>query len=355
MKKRIISFLLAVCLIVCALPAEKADAISDVCFVSLNDRLLDLSSQALYVNGTMYVPCSVFSDFHIYYSYFSSNTTAMLFTSSKQIYLDIKNGATYDQNGHYYSAPGYLQNGTAYVPVSFACSQFGLNWSFISGDGSGDICRIKDSTVYLSDAQFLSAASDMMASSYKAYKNASSPSTGTPSPSQPAAGTPVYLSFQGLPSAKILDTFSTSGYKATFFLEYSDIKTDPDTVRRIVGEGHGVGIICADFEQYTKTSAILYEAARIKTLLVASEDSAAACKTMAARSGLVFCGYNADGVQNGSGLTASAYITSMVGTYGGCYARLLCVSATERNLPYLLQTLSNSSCLIRPVDEINHG
>ena len=58
----------------------------------------------------------------------------MLFTSSKQIYLDMQYGTTYDQNGHYYSAPGYLQNGTAYVPVSFACSQFGLNWSFISGD-----------------------------------------------------------------------------------------------------------------------------------------------------------------------------------------------------------------------------
>ena len=49
------------------------------------------------------------------------------------------------------------------------CAQFGLAWAYIVGNGSGSICRIKDSAAVLSDDQFLSAAASQMAEKYAAY------------------------------------------------------------------------------------------------------------------------------------------------------------------------------------------
>jgi hypothetical protein len=357
MRRKLISFIAALCLVVCLMPAETARAASDVCFVSVNDRLLELSSRAEYIYGQWYVPASCFGDFQVYNSYFPSNNTAMLFTADRQFFFDLTKGVTYDSDNVNYSSRGYLRNGAAYVPVSFVCAQFGLSWSYISGTGYGDICRIKDSAVVLSDSQFLSAASSMMKSKYQSYKNALNPNTAMPQPTMVSAGIKVYLSFQGLPSDGILKTLWNKSCQAAFFLTEDEIKTAPDTVRRIVGTGNSVGIMCVTYDEYESASALLYEAAHTATVLVSAEGSgAAACRTMAGEHGLVYCGYNADGVRDGAGLAYISSVTNTIAWSGGeSWARLLCCSATENNLPMLLSYFSSVSWTVRPPDEIKHG
>jgi len=356
LKKKIACVLAAVCLLLCLAPAQRAQAVSDVCFISVNDRLLDMTSLAEYISGQWYVPYTTFSDFHINYQYFANGNTAQLFTKEKQYFFDLNYGSVYDGNNKYYSAQGYLVNGVAYVPVAFVCTQFGLNWSYIEGSGYGDICRIKDAAVILPDSQFLSAASDMMASRYKAYEAARNPGAAATQTPTPVSAARVYLSFQGLPGDAILDALEAKNVKAAFFLSYKDILNGADTVRRIAGGENKLGILCDSYEEYQEASAALYEAAHIKTVMVAAPDGGSACKLMAAQKGLVYCGYNADGVQNGKGLTAISAVTRYLYGYDSeCYARLLSGGDTEDNLQYLLRYFSNNNCAVSPANEIFHG
>ena len=182
MKRRIIATLAALCLFLSLAPVQSAEAASDVCFIARNDSLMELSSAAYFRGSTLYVPYSVFEYFQIYKSYYSKTSTATLYTASKQIYFDLESGNSYDNNGVYYSSSAIFLGSQVYVSVDFVCMQFGLTWSYIPGTGSGDICRIKNGGAILSDDQFLSAASSLMAERYDAYTSGST-TAGTTGPS----------------------------------------------------------------------------------------------------------------------------------------------------------------------------
>lgn len=354
MKKRILGVFLALCLIICAAPILRAQAASDVIFVSVNDRLLEVSSKAELIGGDVLVPCSIFSNFRVNYSYFSNSSTAMLYTTDKQLYFDIANGTTYDAQNHSYAVTATYLNGMTYVPVGFVCSQFGLSFSYIEGTTYGDVCRITDSSAVLTDSQFFEAASGQMQTKYNAYKSATSPGSGV---TQGGVGTGtkvINLSFRGLPTEVIFTCLTNWQADATFFLSAEDIRSEPDTVRRLVGGGHEIGIVCEDFEEYERASSLLYEAAHMKTVLVSDDGDGAKAKALAEERELVFCGYNIDGVQNGRGMTSAAGITGRL-TAGDNYVRLLCNDATEGNLAYLLKYMADNDCIVRPVTEIWHG
>lgn len=329
---------------------------TDVCFVSVNDRLLDLSSKAESIGGGWYVPCSVFLEFGINYNFFSSSSTVMLFNADKQFFFDLTNGVTSDASDNYYSASGALSNGVAYVPVSFVCAQFGLNWSYISGSGCGSICRIRNAGAVLSDAQFLAAAYSQMTAKYTAYMSAVNPVAPAITPSRPpTSAKTVYLSFQGLPSDGILKTLSGNGMDATFFLTGDEIRQSPGLVRRIVGEGNSVGILCETYAEFQAGASLLYEAAHVMTVLAAApDDREKACETMATENGLVFCRYAIDGIRDGRGLEYSGSITSRLAA-GDNYVRLLCCSATTKNIGTLTSWFTDNNCSVYPETEIHNG
>jgi hypothetical protein len=356
MKKHIAGVLAAVCLLLCLMPAQRAEAVNDICFVALDDRLLDLGSQAVSYSGIWYVPYTVFSDFGINYSYFSNSSTAMLFSESKQMFFDLAKGVTYDGKDNYYSSKGILLNGVAYVPVGFVCSQFGLNWNFIYGESYGSVCRIKDGAAILTDSQFMSAAAAQMQTKYNAYVSAMNPvTTSAPTSKQPAGASTVYLSFQGLPSAKLLDALKSAGVSAAFFLSGDDIKSAPDTVRRLVVERHRIGILCSTYQEFKDSSELLYECAHVTTLLTAApEGSESACRSMSKENGLAYCAYTLDGVRGGRGLERISYITSRV-AQGDNFARILCGTAADGNIAALTSWFDSSGCRVLPADEINRG
>ena len=295
---------------------------NDVCFVSVNDTLLDLSTQPFFSGGTVYVPARVFESFRIYNSYFAADNTALLFTESKQIYFELSSGNTYDASGIYYSASGMLRNGQAYLPAQFVCSQFGLSWSFIPSDGHGDIFRLTNGTQYLTDDKFQSAASTLMDSYYSAWMGvqttpepSSSPEpspepTETPPPDR--TDTEVLVSFSGLPSHKILDTLKVRGVKACFLLTAGDVAQAPDMVRRIAAEGHRLGVLCGEDARgdYERAAALLYDAARVQALIVSSDEAPEACRAMAAEAGLAFLACDVDAVCGGAGAASEPVVTS---------------------------------------------
>ena len=107
-------------------PAALADD-SSVCFISLNDSLLQLSSQAYSFGGQYYVPISVFIEFRIYSHFLNDSSTAQLYSSSKQMFFNVETGETYDGEDNYYTASAVMRGGTVFVPVDFVCRQFGLS------------------------------------------------------------------------------------------------------------------------------------------------------------------------------------------------------------------------------------
>ncbi len=77
-------------------------------------------------------------------------------------------------------------------------------------------------------------------------------------------------------------------------------------MRRIIAEGSSVGVLCSDnvMEDYEEAAELVFEAARVKTLLVASSGNKALCAGIAAENGLVFWDY---GLGNASGENLRSY------------------------------------------------
>lgn len=274
--RRLLSLCLIVCLVFCLLPAMSAASASGsgVCFIATNDNLLELTYQPYWQNSTIYVPYTVFVNFKVYNSFHQSSNTASLYSSTKQLYFDLNTGETYDGNGTYYNITPVSRGGQIYVPLDFICGQYGLTWSYIDGGEYGDVCRIKDGSVFLTDDQFLTAAKPLMVSRYNAYVGNSGGNWGGGGGGGTASdsGSIVYLSFVGLPSSALLDSLVEYGVRAAFFLTADEIRQSPDTVRRIVGEGHSVGALCSadPSAEYAEISSLLLDAARVKTVLIAS-------------------------------------------------------------------------------------
>ena len=357
LKKRIAAAVLAVLLVISVLPPPGgAEATPYVCFLAVNDTLLDLSNMPYTQGGTTYVPYWIFKNFRIYYSFFSGNSTATLYTSERQLYFNMADGKTYDGSDNPYSISAVYRGGVVYVPVGFVCAFFGIRWSPIQGNEYGDIVRIRDGSEVLSDSQFLSAAASLMQSRYTAYVNASSGQTGS-NPPTPSGGngehpeidksnTAVSLSFQGMPTPGMLDTLASFHVSACFFVTPQEIRSFPDMLRQLLGGGHSVGVLCGEDPEgdCREASALLFEAAMHKTLLVAAPPGLEEpVSEKAAELSLVYRTYDIGGYRNEEPISSAADITSVLElSEGRVSMRLVSGDETESILPAILQYLQES-------------
>ncbi|MCD7793231.1 MAG: hypothetical protein LUG92_07475 [Oscillospiraceae bacterium] len=267
---------LCIVLLICAVPTLSSDvSAASVTFIAVNDVLLELSSTPYISGGITYVPYWVFSDyFGISYSYVQSTGSAILYTGEHMIVFNISEGTTYDGSENTYSVHAIMRGGTVYLPLSFMCGFFGsLVYSYIPGVGYGDILRIKDGNVILSDAEFLDAASTLMESRYKAYVAVTPQPAATPEPTDDAQheGQDMTLSFIGLPSEDTLQLLDSYGFTVCFFLTEEDILADPDTVRAIICSGHSVGLLVSESaEELQSAAGALFSAAQYRAVMAAS-------------------------------------------------------------------------------------
>ena len=324
MKRSFLALLLVFCLLLCAIPLSGSADAAYTCFLAVNDDLLPLDTMPYVTPTASYAPASVFTRFHIYYSYFQDGT-ALLYTADKQLFFDLNAGTVYDGAGNTYADPAMRRNGVVYLPVSLVCSFFGtLSASFIYGNSYGDILRITDGTQVLSDRNLLSAASLLMRSYYNAYYGVTptrqpnvtpaptrepevSPSetvspSGEPdaddnvSPSPEPVDAAVQLSFVGVPEQLVLDCLNTYNLRACFFLTETDIRENPDLLRGLTAAGHRVGIYCGSQpeEEYAVCAPLLYECTRETAMFVTSDaENRSAVSAFAGESLPVYCSFDA--------------------------------------------------------------
>jgi hypothetical protein len=311
LKKRIAAVFLCVCLLLCCAPASRAEASGSVCFIAVNEQLLELSYTPYFSGGVTYLPYWVFTNygFSIYYSYFSDTSTAMLYTADKQLFFDMAGGSSYDGSGKTYTSTAVMRNGTVYLPANFMCNFFGgMSCTYISGGEYGDVVRLKTSGNTFTDEQFLRAANMLMKSRREAYTGDGGMQTPETSETPPShEGTVDQLSFIGLPTSTIVSALRRYDVTACFFLTADDVRRSPELVRRLAGDGHSFGVLCQEdtLSEYEETSALIFEASHMRTILVTalgvlSED----CMLDAKSAGLVYWSYSIDGMSS-DGVTAS--------------------------------------------------
>jgi hypothetical protein len=341
-RKRILAVALAAVLLIAAIPRTRAAGI--YCFTAVNDTLLPFREYTMpsYFGSTLYVPYSVFSYADVSGAYYSSDGRLTLYTDygQRRIDFNIALGTAHDQDNTLLPKVNARSlNGTAYVPLEYVVTYFNLSFVRIINDPAS-VIRIKSSAARFNDDTFMTLYKDEMRSQYDDFFGNTATPTPTPSvplpptapPSPGTSPTPappptyesvtLYLSFYGIGEGgldDILEVLSDFGIKACFFVTAEDILSSPDALRAICGSGHKIGLWLTEgtYSQYTDASALLFEAAKAKSLIVASPDeSRVAARDAALANGLI---YRDASRTYGEDVTAAAVADSLPKTDGARY------------------------------------
>lgn len=338
MKKRLFILALCLCLLLASLPAA-AHADNRLAFVSINDTLPpELVNCFTYYGGAIYVPAWIFASygFGIYFSYTAETGTATLYNSSGQLSFDLTTGSTYDDMGNQYTLAGIFWGGSVYVPISYVASYFGTFSFNTIGTDYGTVLRIKDGRVVLTDSEFVKAAMTLL----KQYYNAYNTDSGKDDVQQPEdtdngsqhEGSDVIMAFAGLPGEAALEAMEQYDITGCFFLSYEEVLSDPDLVRRLAGSGHSLGVMWdgTDKESFSRTAELIFEAARVKTVLAAApEEFAESCAEMAGELSLVFYEQDVDATYPAEEGKSPYLITSAIEVFSGDEALSLLINCRE--------------------------
>jgi len=296
--KNIAAALLALAMMLVLVPYSSAD--DDIYFTAVNDVLNTLSADTMpvYLYGGYYVPSSVFSNSTLLVNqqYDRAAQTLIMYRDEVSVTFSIAEGKAVDNNDYVFNAHVIYRNSRTYVPLAFVCGIFGFSYSVINAK-PGKLIRIKNENVYLEDDIFANAATSLMQLRLNEYLASIAPvpedpvtppapqddppNTGT-TPKPPSienVATTVFVLGLSEETDKVLDVLAADSQKVTFFVSVDDIRAYPDTVRRIAGLGHSLGIFCeASLAEYAQGAALLKKSARRATIMTScpEEDEAEA-------------------------------------------------------------------------------
>jgi|GEM_PF-2892341 len=295
-RKRLICLLLVILLLLAIAPVASA---ADVYFTMVNSNApdtLQAGTMPFVRNGNVYVPASVFGRLGIGFIQ-QSDMLWLTLSRDTSVYIrfDLDEGTATTSAGGSVSATPVSRSGTFFFPVGTTGSaagpvsnHFGINFQFIQTEPVPTV-RLYNTAIGTMGHSTVRLNGDLLfglTARYNAYVGIPSngpegqPPTpgnggGPATPDEPSAPAgPVSLSFIGLSDATdtLLDALHLARIPAGFFVTAEDAYTHPDLIRRLHGEGHQVGIfLTADAEEeYQKASEALFEAARLRTVLVAA-------------------------------------------------------------------------------------
>jgi hypothetical protein len=316
MMKRTIAVLIVLSLSLVFVPTVSHAAVTPY-FMAYNDTLLAFNDEHMPIvsGGEYFVPVMVFAGLGIHAIGSDELERVRLYRGASR-YLDFftARGVTEDQDGNTLFWPAARRIGRRfYVPLRQVCDYFGLVWERVAIDRAIIpeeqmwVIRIISSADF-NGLTFVGLNRDEIRAAYNEYF---APPL-TPSPPPPGEDTPppeeepppdysdvtIFMSFYNISAGSvewILDLLSikaASGYYSCFFVSSDDIMADPGLIRRISGSGHTVGIWLTEgtYDEYLEISALLFEAAKIRTVLVSADESAEEAIQTADEHGLVFWG-----------------------------------------------------------------
>lgn len=281
MKRKIIAVILLLCLSISLATAE-VTAAGTVYFTAIDNELhpLDDNTMPTFINGLLYIPYTFFSSDKLLGVYFAAGSDrVMLYSSKKNLTFDFVKATVFDQDGTQSYIPAQKQNGLIYVPVEAVCRFFGLQYQYLSG-GLAPVVRFTKDSFNINGPTFVGLNRKKMQDYYNAYTGSTDASLSSPAPSPEDPtyeNVTVFLSFCGLAPVNfsaVLDALDIYGYKCCFFVSADDIAASADLIRRAAGSGHTIGIWLnqGTFDEYERASALLFEAAKLRTVIVSAYD-----------------------------------------------------------------------------------
>lgn len=276
MRRRLLALLCVLAVCFPLLIPSHAD--TSVCFTAVNDRLLGLTADTMPVwsEGTLYVPFSVFDvnttgvSLGTSSTYSRSSSVVTIFNLHQMLVFDLNTGTCRNHHtGEVLSGRAIVRNGTAYVPVASVCSFFGLNHSYLHTE-YGYLARItRPGYSFLSDREFVDAGSSHMRDRLKVYNQtlaqtqepSTPPTPVTPSsPSNPEpTAIPTYLAVRcetGQAALPIAQSLEEAGMVGLFFFPAQEIGHNGALIRRLIGNGHSIGIL-AEGQDEEETNQLL--------------------------------------------------------------------------------------------------
>ena len=367
MKKKTILLIITLCLAAALTPAVSHAAVT-AHFMAVNDTLLPFndSTMPLVSGGVIYIPYETLLSAGVWSMTTLDLSWVRLYRDARYVDIFADRGTTEDNHGIILGWPPSRRIGSAvYVPLHQVSAYFDLTYTLIEvgGDIIPDVqiwvVRVMSDTA-LSSRDFVVQHGNAMRAAYNEYfaLQPSPPPTAPPgveTPAQPPEEVPpppsysdvtVYLSFYDISAGgagQILDLFdawAAFGYSSCFFLSANDIADNPALIRRIYGSGHTVGIWLDDgsFDEYLEASALLFEAAKTRTVLVSSDEEAAGSAIEAAHAhGLIYWGASRS---YGGSFTVSEVTAALPTESGqGWKLRFSCSEDTAAALPGVLSFL----------------
>ena len=243
--KRAAAFLLCICLILCLLPSLSASrAFDGVAFLVVNNTLLrplTAETMPVFLGKEVFVPYSVLDRLSsVKYKYEPHKEKLTLYNDDSFLVFDMALSRTYDETGAEYEFGANYINNTVYIPVDTTCEKFGLYHSVSILSILAPMVRIHEGELIGSDLDFTSRLYSLFNTTYEDFvSTVDLPlSHNVYTPSQRAA----YLLFFGDPAqaSRLLDGLKVP---ACFFLTADEIVENGGFVRRLVSEGHSVGLM----------------------------------------------------------------------------------------------------------------
>ena len=363
MKRRIIVIIVVICLAAVFMPTVSYAAITPY-FMAVNDTLLPFNDDTMpFVSGgVIYVPYKMFFDAGVWSVAAEDMERARLYRGNKGLDFYTSSGLTQDQNGNTLYWPAARRIGSRfYVPLYQVCEFFDLMTpqiidipSSIIPEEQMRVIRIR-SAEGLNDPTFVGLNRDEIRAAYDAYfgphiqpspsdlpdnSPGETPSPPIEEPPETYQDVTIYISFNNISAGgsdvllELLDANAESDYKFCFFVNEDDVNNDPGLIRRIYACGHTIGIWLktGTVAEYKKTSALLFEAAKVKTVLAStgriSDNAMAALRA----GGIVLWGAGQSLVYDDT--LSVAEVTEMIPKESG--ARLNLMSSCSENAALML-------------------
>ena len=359
MKKRITATILVICLSVVITPVVSRAAVIPY-FMAVNDTLLPFSDENMpdIIGGEIFVPPGMFAGVSVWSVASENSEQIRLYRGvSKHVDFYTARGITVDQDDNVLSWPSARKIGNKfYVPLRQVCEYFGLTYEIydisreVIPQEQMRVIRIR-SVEGFNKNTFLGLNGNAFRKAYNEYY-APAPSTppatespGEASPLPPVVEPPptysdvtIYLSFYDVAAGgagRLLDLLATnaaSGGQACFFVSADDIKNNPGLIRRISGGGYTIGIWLKEgtVKEYLETSSLLFEAAKIKTIIIAADEMTEDEKASAEAYGLIIWESSHCLVYNDT--LSVANVTDMIPTEGGARQNLMSACSEDAAL-----------------------
>lgn len=297
------------------IPIVSQAAISPYYFMASNDALLSFTIDTMpYISsGEILVPIKVLENLGVFAASSNEREFLRLYRGFKK-YVDfsISDGIIRDMDENRMNWPSaQIVSRRFYVPLRQICEYFNLTYEIL--EVPRDIIENEQmwliriiSSARLNGSTFVSLNKNALRKAYNEYY------TQPPTPPPPSIGatptpTPViepppdfssvtiHLSFYDLSEESVsgildlLDIQASLGYQSCFFVKADDIRENPGLIRRISGAGHAIGILLTEgtYEEYLEASALLFEAAKVRTVLVTADVSILTDKTIMEKNSLI--------------------------------------------------------------------